>query len=50
MLAYFADAPTGETPRRAQRCYFPGTGEHTLALGVACAAGANDEGTLGYVH
>jgi hypothetical protein len=49
-IAYFADAPTGEMPRRAERCYFPGTGEHTLALGAACPAGANDEGTLGYVR
>lgn len=49
-LAYVADAPSGEMPRRAQRCYASAADEHTIALGFDCPAGTTDEGTLGYVR
>lgn len=50
VLAYFAENPTGATPRRASRCYRASTGEHFMAIGAGCPAGTNDEGILGYVH
>lgn len=50
VLAWLAQKPTGETPRRATRCYRPTTGEHFVAVGFGCPAGTNDEGLLGYVH
>lgn len=50
VLVYVADAPTGETPRRATRCYRASTGEHFVALGAGCPSGVTDEGILGYVR
>jgi hypothetical protein len=50
VLAYLAKTESSEMPRRVERCYNPTTGEHIEALGVACPAGDNDEGTLGYVR
>ncbi len=49
-LAYLAQSPTGEMPRRLQRCYRAATGEHTAALGFDCPAGTTDEGTFGFVR
>ncbi|CAN5618791.1 hypothetical protein BH09MYX1_BH09MYX1_13950 [soil metagenome] len=49
-IAYLAQAPSGEMPRRMQRCYDPNGGEHTFAVGFACPAGMADEGTLGFVR
>ncbi len=50
VVAYFADAPTSEMPRRASRCYNAGNGMHFLAIGSACPSGVTDEGVLGYVR
>lgn len=49
-LAYVADAPSGEMPRRLQRCFASATSEHSIALGFDCPAGTTDEGTLGWVR
>lgn len=49
-IAYLAQAPSGEMPRRMQRCYDNVSGEHTFALGFACPNGMLDEGTLGFVR
>ena len=49
-LAFLAQTPTGEMPRRLERCYAGGTGEHTVALGADCPAGMTDEGLLGFVR
>lgn len=50
VLAYLADRPTGETPRRATRCYDRMTGEHTVAVGYDCPGGMSQEGVLGWVR
>lgn len=50
VIAYLAQTPTSETPRRVRRCYRASVGDHFLALGAACPAGAADEGVLGFVH
>lgn len=49
-LVYLPQSPTSESALRARRCYRAAVGEHFIALGGACPAGANDEGTLGFVH
>jgi len=50
VLGYLPQSPTSESGRRARRCYRATTGEHFVALGAPCPAGATDEGTLGFVH
>jgi hypothetical protein len=49
-IGFLAQAPTGEMPRRLERCFDGVTGEHTLSVGFACPAGTTDEGTLGFVR
>ncbi|HEX7602834.1 MAG TPA: hypothetical protein VF316_14560 [Polyangiaceae bacterium] len=50
VVAYLAQSPSGEMPRRMERCYDAGTGEHTFALGFGCPGGMVDEGTFGFVR
>jgi hypothetical protein len=50
VLAYLAQSPTSETPRRARRCYRSSVGDHFVALGGPCPSGTADEGVLGFVH
>jgi len=50
VLVWVATNPSGETPRRAKRCYRTTTGDHFLAIGATCPSGTNDEGVLGYVR
>ncbi len=50
VLAYLPQSPTTESCRRVRRCYRESVGEHFVALGGACPAGARDEGFLGFVH
>ena len=50
VVAWLSTTPSGETPRRAQRCFHATTGERFVAVGWPCPTGTNDEGLLGYVR
>jgi hypothetical protein len=50
VLVYLSTTPSGETPRRVERCYRSTTGEHFVALGAPCPSDATDEGTLGFAR
>jgi hypothetical protein len=50
ILVFLSTTPSGETPRRVERCYHSTTGEHFVALGAPCPSDATDEGTLGFAR
>jgi hypothetical protein len=49
-LGYLQTTPTGEFPRRVERCAATIGTETQIALGTGCPTGFNDRGLLGYAR